>query len=154
MASKQVIVVNDGFSGGFGIFGVFLLPPLYWPGKVVYQTCIQLSASSVHPAIITGIAVAEVAGFVWGLILFYRYLPTATAAVFTAVYLGNVYGFAAHYWGLDNTWSIGIALVMGLLGYFLGRALSAEGHEAAAERRRYKQSCREAAEIRRQRSSA
>jgi len=126
--AERVLVTEVG--GDVGIGGIFLLPPLFGPGYLIYKVCEKMADRDIHPVLIIAAALAGIAFFVWGTIWFFRNVPVAVAGGAIAAYVAAAYGWAVSLVTHDPMWIGGVAILMGAGGYFVGRALGREGHGA------------------------
>jgi len=119
----QEVYVQNG-NPGMGLLAFLLAPPLIPPGYLVVATWRRLSALDLHPLYkIVGVSL-EIAAIIYALKLFYQYMPRPVAIAATMIYMSATYGWGAQKLNIDQIWTGGIVVAVGIAGYFIGRELS------------------------------
>jgi len=120
--TQEVYIQNS--NPGMGLFAFLLAPPLIPPGYLVVMSWRRLSALGLHPLYkIVGVSL-EIAAMIYALKLFYQYAPRPIAIAATVIYVSATYGWGAQKLNVDQTWTLGIVVAVGIAAYFVGKGLS------------------------------
>jgi hypothetical protein len=114
---------------GSQTLGLLGLPILFWPGLLVWKTwgylTLQNPDMGLWPKV--GICVGELAVVLFLLNAIFKRLPRWLGGLAMAGYFAFSYWWAASQWfSIDRNTSLIIAAVSALIGYAIGRSMSAE----------------------------
>lgn len=141
--------MSDSQDGvGLGL-APFLIPVLFPPGYGFYFTWTATEAAHLPPLASLAAVCIEIAVMVYGLVMFFRHTEEEVVGIVLGLYVAFCYGVVPYVFHADLAWTIGFGAVGGLIGFYSGKCIARQSHDAANAREWHAKSVAEAQEIKR-----